>query len=298
MKIKWFKRLCFFLFSFVILWTAGIGTLSFLYTWRLLHPICQPTRANVEIQTPVGSKVLQPVTFQTTDGLSLDGWWLPPENGVVILLLGGLGANKDNMLPEAKILARQGYGVLTSSYRHCAGEIATLGENELYELQAMLDFASAQEKVEHLGVLGFSVGGTVAIRGAARHPELEAVIAEGNFANLKEEITASPASIFSIQWQVQHLVIFFFRLLTGVRAGSISPLDDIPQIAPRPIFFIHGEREAQRTQAEDQYQAGLPNAELWVVPSSGHGEYRLYASQEYEDRILQFFNNVFLQNQN
>ena len=300
MKVKnvWLRRFCFFLFSFLIFWTAGIGALSFLYTWRLLHPSCLPTRTNVEMQTPAGISTLQAVTFQTADGLALEGWWLPPQNRNVILLLGGLGANKDSMLPEAEILARQGYGVLTSSYRHCVGEIATLGEDELYELQAMLDFAEVQEGVEHLGVLGFSVGGTVVIRGAARHPELEAVIAEGNFANLREEISASPASFFSIQWQVQHLVIFFFHLLTGVRTDSISPLEEIPLISPRPILFIQGEYEVERTQGLLQYQTGQPNAELWIVPKSEHGEYRLYSPQEYEDRIIRFFNNAFLQNQN
>ena len=285
MKIKWFKWLLFCFFSFLLLWTAGISSLSFVYTYRLLHPTCPKTIHEMED--------FQAVRLQTSDGLELQGWWQPPQNGVVILLLGGLGSNKDTMLPEAEFLTRHGYGILSTGYRYCTGEPATLGESELLDIEAMLDYAGAQEGVEHLGVLGFSVGGTVAIRAATRHPELEAVIALGNFANLKEEITTKPARVLSIRWQVQRLVLLFFRLLSGVSAGSISPVDEIPLIAPRPILFIHGENEIERTQGLRQYQAGQPNADLWIVPSSGHGEYRSKYPQEYKNRIIQFLDKAF-----
>ncbi len=57
----------------------------------------------------------------------------------------------------------------------------------------MRDFALSQPETEWLGVLGFSVGGATAIRGAARMPEIKAVIAEGNYANFYDELTAAYA---------------------------------------------------------------------------------------------------------
>ncbi|MCD4673217.1 MAG: hypothetical protein K8R77_11190, partial [Anaerolineaceae bacterium] len=208
--------------SYVFLITG----LSFLYTQNLLHPACPasaPARPGFDS-----------VTLTTADGLDLQGWWRAPQNGAVILLLGGLGGNRDAMLTEAELLAEHGYGVLTLEYRHCAGETATVGYREIAELETMRDFAFSQPGSDWLGVLGFSVGGATAIRGAARMPEIQAVIAEGNYANFYDELTAAYGPPLSLQWQVQHLVIFFFRLRSGINPRHISPLDDLPDIAPRP----------------------------------------------------------------
>ncbi len=197
------------------------------------------------------------------------------------------------MLTEAEVLADHGYGVLTLSFRHCAGKISTVGYDEIKELAAMRDFALSQPETEWLGVLGFSVGGATAIRGAARMPEIKAVIAEGNYANFHDELTAAYAPPLSVQWQVQRLVVFFFRLRTGVHPRTISPVDDLPAIAPRPVLLIHGELEADRSRAHQQYEsASSPdnaNASLWIVPDASHGAYRRLHPEEYDARIVEFF---------
>ena len=200
------------------------------------------------------------------------------------------------MLTEAEVLASHGYGVLTLEYRHCAGKISTVGYDEIRELAAMSDFALSQPETEWLGVLGFSVGGATAIRSAARMPEIKAVIAEGNYANFYDELTAAYAPPLSFQWQVQHLVVFFFRLRSGVDPRTISPVDDLPAIAPRPVLLIHGELEADRSRAQWQYEsASSPenaNANLWIVPDAGHGDYRRLHPEEYDTRIVDFFDKA------
>jgi dipeptidyl aminopeptidase/acylaminoacyl peptidase len=282
---RFLARLAFIIVTGYIFLIAG---LSFLYTENLLHPAC-PASATAW-------PGFDSVTLTTTDGLELQGWWKPPHNGAVILLLGGLGANRDAMLPEAEVLAGHGYGVLTLDYRHCAGAAATVGYHETAELQAMRDFALSQPETEWLGVLGFSVGGATAIRGAAHMHELQAVIAEGNYANFYDELTAAYGPPLSLQWQVQHLVIFFFRLRSGIDPRQINPIDDLPAIAPRPLLLIHGELEADRSRAQQQYDsASLPenaNASLWIVPDAGHGDYRRLHQEEYDARIVVFFNEA------
>ena len=160
-------------------------------------------------------------------------------------------------------------------------------------MEAMRDFALSQPETEWLGVLGFSVGGSTAIRGAARMPEIQAVIAEGNYANFYDELTAAYAPPLSLQWQVQRLIVFFFRLRTGTDPRLISPVDDLPAISPRLVLLIHGELEAERSRAEWQYEsASSPedsNASLWIVPDAGHGAYRRLHPEQYDARIVNFF---------
>jgi uncharacterized protein len=265
-----------------------ITGLSYIYTQHLIHPACPPS--------PTERAGFESVTLTTSDGLELAGWWRPPQNGAVILLLGGLGSNRDAMLVDAELLADHGYGVLTLSYRHCASEKSTVGYDEIRELSTMRDFALNQPETEWLGVLGFSVGGSTAIRGAARMPEIQAVIAEGNYANFQDELTAAYAPPLSLQWQVQRLVIFFFRLRSGINPREISPVDDLPAIAPRPVLLIHGELEADRSRAQRQYEsASSPedaNARLWIVPGANHGAYQRLHPDEYETRIVEFFDTA------
>jgi dipeptidyl aminopeptidase/acylaminoacyl peptidase len=281
----WKRFLVRLLIALIGTWIILFISLSLVYVARLLHPSCAPS--------PEELYGFESITVQTRDKLNLNGWWLPPKNGKVILLLGGLGSNRDTMLPDAGLLMRHGYGVITLDYRHCAGRITTLGYREIYELEAMINFSKTQPGVKRIGVLGFSVGGATALRGAARFPEIEAVIAEGNYANLYDEITATPTTIFSVEWQLQQLVIIGYWLRTGINPVRVSPISDVPRISPRPILFIHGENEINRSRGHDQYTAAGENSQLWVVPDTGHGGYLQTHPILYEATIIDFLDGSF-----
>jgi len=278
--LNWKKLILLFVLGVLLAWILILAILCTVYVQVLLNPPCIPTT-----DVPAG---FVNVGLETPDGLSLAGWWLPPRNGKVVLLLGGLGATRDSMLPEARFLAEHGYGALTTDYRHCAGKISTLGYREVNELKAMTSYAVQQQGVNQLAVLGFSVGGTAGILGAAQIPEIQAVIAEGNYANLYDEMTSIQAPAFSLDWQIQQIVILEYWLFTGIHPRDVSPLDALAEISPRPILFIHGENETQRTRGIEQFEAGGKNALLWVVPASGHGEYRQVNPSQYERQIIQF----------
>jgi len=270
-------------FALAAAWVILITAWSAFYTEKLLRPACH--RAET-LSVPD----FEPVTLTTFEGLALTGWWHPPQNGAVILLVGGLGASRDTMLPEARLLAEAGYGALTLDSRACAGTSGTLGVDETNELDTMLGYAQRQPGVEWIGALGFSVGGVTVLRAAAANPKLKAVIALGNYANLHDEIIYTPSVFLSPQWQAQRLVLLAYRLRTGLPPRAVSPIDDLPRIAPRPVLLVHGERELNRTRGQDQASA-CPSAELWVVPNAGHGQYRALHPEEYTRRIRSFFDS-------
>jgi len=267
------------LFALAAAWVILAAGLSVIYTRGLLHPPCPPPPPTpdgfLEVQIPV------------TENLSLSGWWSAPHNGAVILLLPGHGGNRASLLEEARFLSQAGYGVLSADPRSCTGEKSTIGWREVEDLRAMRDYARAQPGVQWLGVLGFSAGGASAILGAAEIPEIDAVIAEGNYANLAAEITFSPAFPLSMQWLIQRFTLLAYTLQTGVWPGRVSPINALPRVCPRPVFLIHGQREIERSRGEQQ-AAAAPCAQLWVVPAAGHGEYAAAQPQAYRQTILQF----------
>ena len=270
------------LFALLFAWIVTLAYLSYDFTRQLLNPICP--KAAEEL---TGYELVE---IQTSRGLELQGWWQAPENGKVILLLGGLGSNRDTMLPEADILTGYDYGILTIDPRPCVGQQTTLGYRETEELQAMVDYALDQPEVNWLGVLGYSVGGVTAIRGAVDIEEIEAVISLGSYADLYKEITGIETIPMSLRWQIQQMVVGWYAWFARALPWEVSTLKALPQVAPRPVLLVFGENEMKRARGWEQFEASGDNSELWVVPQAGHGEYRDKEPLEYETRIVEFFN--------
>lgn len=278
------------LMSVATAWLIVIAGAGMVYIQAMLHPGCPAS--------PDQRPGYQSVSLVTADGLTLRGWWRPPQNGAVILLMAGHGGGRDSMLPEAETLAAGGFGALLVDGRQCAGGLVTFGAREADDLAAMLAFARAQPGVRWVGALGFSAGGTAVLIGSARLPEIRAVLAEGNYANLQDEMLAAGAYLPALEWQLHHSALLSYALVTGIWPGTVSPVDALPRLAPRPVLLIHGALEIQRSQGERQYAAAGEPRELWVVPGAQHGTYLYAAPREYPCRILAFFQQAYRQDIN
>ena len=83
-------------------------------------------------------------------------------------------------------LHEAGFNVLLFNWRahgQSEGEVVTLGFNERYDLIAAVQFAKSKG-AERVGVLGFSMGGTVAIATAAVYEDIDAVVADSPFVDV------------------------------------------------------------------------------------------------------------------
>lgn len=273
---------------------AGYLFLNFvlagIFVYVLTHPIC-----NHHPQPPAGYHPVEK-WLQTEDGLSIKVWYYPTRNGAAILALGGMSGSLGDNLPPIDFLLADGYGVLQIDSRSCANPRAsvTLGGDEVYDAIAGLDFLKSLQEVEEVGVYGFSMGGATVIRTAAQHPEIRAVVAEGNYANLGELLTnTNPSSSWPNRFFTTSIASIY-ELITGIDPWTISPIDALPEISPRPVFLIFGEGEIQGGRAQDQFATAGDHKTLWIVPQGGHGSNHIVAREEYEERVLSFYNDTLL----
>jgi len=265
---------------------------SYLYMDAFTQGSCLPPS-----RTPadIGLAHYEQVTFHAPPNITLHGWYVPSASdtsasGRVIVLVPGWGGARDGMLDDAALLARHGYGVLMYDARVCSvpGLRNTLGYAETDDLLGAVTYLSQRPDVRRIGALGFSEGGVIVIRGAARDERIRAVVSEGGFHNLAEHILHGP-NVPLVRRLVEWQVAAFYWLQTGVNPADVSPITDVGRIGPRPVLLVYGEHEAERGGAQLPYDAAREPKELWIVPGAGHGGYIGAAPQEYERRVIAFF---------
>lgn len=272
----------------LIMLTAGS---AWLYTSALLHPGCQGDRSSLEM----AGFASEPVEFASRDGPVLRGWYTAGDSRpqTAIIVIPGHAGNSSFAVPEASILAQAGFSTLIFEHRSCADPslAASTGYYEAYDLLGAVNYLKSRPDVEHIGALGFSEGGTAAILAAPQDTALEAIVAMGGYDSLVSDILDLDSNLGPLDRVVRRLVLISTSLQLGIPAQASSPVSVIDKIAPRPILLIYGEYEAEPGQA--LYLAAGEPKDLWIVPGAGHGGYQQAAPEEYERRIVAFFEEAF-----
>src|SRR6266496_933011 len=156
-----------------------------------MYEITHPTHIDNYAMTFENGQPIQQVHFETVDDLVLTGWYIPPQNGVVIILQHGYHANSAEMLPIGLMLARHGYGILFFDFRghgKSEGNTVTLGLFETQDTDAAVNFLLEQSEVNKIGLVGNSMGGATGILAASKNENIQAIAVEGVFSELKDEV--------------------------------------------------------------------------------------------------------------
>ncbi len=269
---------------------AGLLLFSKRQALAYLHPrrLDPPSGAYlVQQQIPY-----QEIELLTTDGLRLSAWYTPPQNGALILLAHGYGDRRSEEFYA--LFTSHGYGVLAWDFRgHGAssGETVTLGYFETLDVEAALEYALAQSSVEHIGAWGASMGAATLIRATALHPEIEALVADSPFPSLEDELALRVPIPF-----INPLIRFFAERETGLQLDSIRPIDEIGQIAPRPVFLIQGlgDRMVPPDSAQRLFATAGEPRYLWTEPGVPHLNMYTYYRSQYTERVLDFFDTYLV----
>lgn len=285
-----------FLRRFALALLAGFFFLNLVlsagFAYALTHPGCpqpQPLPGLAEHQTHI---------LTTFDGHVLNAWYYPSQNGAAVIALGGLNGSLGAALPAVQPLIEAGYGVLQIESRACADPVAavTLGARETQDALVALDFLLERPEVQpdSIGLMGFSMGAAAAIRAVAQEPRFAALAAEDPYANLGQHwLAAGEGAGPLLQIPLYSSLLFLVPILRA-NPFKLSPLEDMEQIAPRPIFLLYSEGSADSGRAEAMLAAAPQPAELWIVPGSRHGDLSEVAGQEYNQRLLAFFERSLL----
>ena len=200
---------------------------------------------------------------------------------------------------HARMLARHGYGVLLFDRR---GEGRSEGDPNLFgwggdrDIHGAVRFLQSRPDVESgkIGGIGFSVGGELMLEAAAKNKALAAVVSEG---------AGTRAFSDSIQdahgWE-KAVSVPGQAILTAsvaVFADTLPPkqLVDLVSQITQPLFLIWAPNGGNVETMNPKYYelAGGPK-QIWSIPDAKHVQGVTARPQEYERRVVGFFDQTLL----
>jgi fermentation-respiration switch protein FrsA (DUF1100 family) len=234
--------------------------------------------------------------FTTRDGLLLRGWYFPAgvgDRGVVFLH--GHGGSMDPDVKYVPPFQNAGISVLMFDFRahgRSEGKTVSMGYLERYDALAAAEYLRGRG-VQRLGLLGFSMGGVVAILSAPHLDAVRAVVVDGVFGSLMEPI---------IGWgRLRGIPIGLSRVLgaltigvtcarLGVNLFKYQPSRQVGKL-DTPIFFIHGAQDefVRMDHFQGLVRAAPEPKQAWIVEGARHREADQLHPEEYRRRVLQFF---------
>ena len=281
------KRFLVLSISAVALFAAGSG-------WLVFYPPVPQDLDGAPNLDSVARAVRIPVA-----GDSLDGWYLAGRRPGVVIVFHGYGRDHTRAWRYAQFLTRAGYGVLTVNFRSSRArdrKPTTLGVYELPDAEAALAWVeSGPLGGAAIGVLGESLGGSVGLVLAARHPEIAAVVADCPFASGRRAIEDAIERWAHLPRQpFGSLACGCARIATGCDPCALDVTAAAESLRSRPLFFVHAARDDRfsTAQARDLWRAAGAKDELWLV-EVGHTEAWQAHRVEYERRVLGFFARAF-----
>jgi fermentation-respiration switch protein FrsA (DUF1100 family) len=253
-------------FAFRLVWALFAGTaicyvllsaaIWYAQTKILFHP------SSLVNATPAGSGVKFTEVTLPFKGDKLSGWWVPSEEpgARTLLYLHGNAGNVAVNVDQVLRLRSTGLNVFIIDYRgygHSSGGppraklLCEDGERAWNYLVAERNVPPA-----HIAIYGHSMGGSVAIDLASRHPDAGALITEGTLTSIIDRAQGTWAAYLPL------------RLIITERFDSLSKIRSIRV----PKLILQGEADTMvpPVMAQRLYDAAPEPKQIALIPGGGH----------------------------
>ena len=214
------------------------------------------------------------VGYETTDGLTLRGWYRAPEPGQpVVLVFNGNAGNRADRAPLGSGLAAAGLGVLLTDYRGYGGNPGHPTEDGLAsDARAAVSFVREWAAGSPLVYFGESLGAAVAVELASADPPAALVL-------------RSPFTSLADMGRVHYPWLPASALLKD-RYPSIERIGSVHT----PTLIVAGETDAivPVDQSRALFAAAPGPKQLLVIPSADHNDPVLVAGREMIETVVAF----------
>ncbi len=287
-------------------WRIKLLALPLLFVilqWVVLPAIGAGLATNAPRETIAEANTLQlpgarDVSFPASDGVRLAGWYVPGENGAVVILMHGSHGDRTDTLAHLRMLVSAGYAALAFDARghgESAGSTNALGWGGEADVQGAVRFLQTKGvDPARIAALGLSMGGEEALRAAADGVGLRAVVADGAGASTEgDQSLTERGALASIAASESWLSMRATEAISG--QDEPPALKDIVSGINVPTLLI-ASNAADELAIDQAFQQRIGSkATLWHIPDAGHTEGLAVHPGAYRERVLTFLANFLSQ---
>lgn len=233
------------------------------------------------------------VSFKSADGVKLSGWLIPNSKGdktkKTIIVMHGYPADKANLLGVAEFFAKD-FNVFLFDFRSFGkseGKYTTVGYLEVKDLEGAIQYLEKEKNITKVGLYGFSMGGAVALMNSNKN--VKAIVTDSAYARLSNMAKYMYRHFSILKYPLFYLTKLYGIIFLGLNIDIVNPADNIKNINA-PLLLIHAEKDSQIPVTEAYLlKDAKKDAELWIVKGADHGMAHSANSEEYEKKVLEFF---------
>ncbi|MBN1342936.1 MAG: alpha/beta fold hydrolase [Phycisphaerae bacterium] len=259
------------------------------------------------------------VEFRSFDGLNLRGVLLRGNPDVarrgMVIFAHEYASDRSSCARYCRPLIEAGYDIFSFDFRGHGDSSQEpnyeprqwASDREVNDMVGAIayveDWLEANAYPVKLGIFGISRGAGAAILAAQNDPRVHALLVDGAFSTdtTIEHLMKRWAYIFAkVRFVYENHHPAFWRVLRwcmiqqaqhelGVEFPSVRKA--LMRMSPRPIFFVHGEKDSYIPveQTELLYALSSQPKYKWIVPSAKHNQSVIIQPEQYAARTVAFF---------
>jgi dienelactone hydrolase len=282
-------------------WRLAWVPAGFLILQFVLLPVTGATYGTHPPRTPLSAPMparSERVSFETSDGVQLVGWYTPSANGAAIVVMPGSGGDKGSTIDHAAVLDSHGYGVLALDARgngDSEGVGHAWGWHGVDDIEAAVAWLRTRPEVdpERIGALGLSMGGEEALTAAAADVGLSAVAAEGVSARMPADLAYLPGDISGMIQRIDAEIMWSLADLMTDASPPMPLVEAVARAADQVPMLVIAGTAADEAAAAPLLQEAAPELRIWNVDAPHIGALARFPA-EWEAQVIGFFDEALV----
>jgi pimeloyl-ACP methyl ester carboxylesterase len=284
------------LLAAVLVAATGYLAISYVVAERFTHAARHPIGRGPQLAAATGH---EDIALQTSDGLTLRGWYFPTPGDRAAVIVHGKDSNRleGGFKAEriADFLIADGYSVVLFDMRghgDSEGDRWSLGQLERRDVAAAIDFLAGRGFAENrIALIGISMGAGVVLQELVLHPHIGAVVADSAYADARTLVEEKLEETAGVPTWFTPGVFLMSRIAFGIDGDQVRPIDVVRAQPDRAFLLIHCEADeliALHHARELRAASTSPASQLWIVAPCAHARAFDGHPAEYEAHLLLF----------
>lgn len=270
-------------------------------SYYIASKITEQTARNIDVSADFVAPNSQNISFDTSDKLTLKGWWFEPARKKVIIFVSGILDNRTNAgyygINLTRELLDKGYGVVLYDTRaRGESEGKVRGKNEELDIIAAVIYLKKNDiKPKNIGIIAFSSGASATLMAIDQINDIGPVVidsAPAIFKRVTDNILVNEQHIPSF---VTPGIYFITKYVYGVDLDKIRPIDHVANVPDRSFLYLHCEHDVSITplNSKELLAKSNPKSKLVLFPKGGHIETYKKNPEMYRKEVFGFLDEQF-----